>query len=161
VFQDYFRAVADSGMARARWAVTVGNEWRPGLFAGEEEALKQWRQLGEYVLWFEKQNQDYSSFAIWPSVVVVHDPKRQSTFDSFDILNMLAVRHVPHQIANEGSGVRSGAAAAGRVRRPAIVHQRRRHFDYGPALVGTAVSGRRSGEASGRRGWPYLEPADH
>jgi hypothetical protein len=98
VFQDYFRAVADSGMARARWAVTVGNEWRPGLFAGEEEALKQWRQLGEYVLWFEKQNQDYSSFAIWPSVVVVHDPKRQSTFDSFDILNMLAVRHVPHQV---------------------------------------------------------------
>ena len=33
--------------------MTVGNEWRAGLFAGEEEALKQWRQLGEYVLWFE------------------------------------------------------------------------------------------------------------
>jgi hypothetical protein len=72
--KDYLRAVADSGMAGARWIVSVGNEWRPGLFSGEKEAVKEWHQLGEYVLFFEAQNREFSSYEVSPSVLIVHDP---------------------------------------------------------------------------------------
>jgi hypothetical protein len=96
--KDYLRAVADSGMAGARWIVAVGNEWRPGLISGETKTLEEWRRLGEYIRFFEEHNRELSKFQLWPSVVVVHDPSGQSQFDSFDILNMLAVRQVPHRI---------------------------------------------------------------
>jgi hypothetical protein len=98
VFNDYARAVADSGMSGARWIVAVGDDWRPRLAAGEKEALEEWNKLSEYVRFFEGLNQRWKDFQVWPSVVVVHDPSDQSTFDSFDVLNMLAVRQVPHRI---------------------------------------------------------------
>ncbi len=96
--QDYLRAVADSGMAGASWVVAVGNEWRPGLFSGDKAALEEWRRLGEYVLFFQEQNRDFSEYEVSPSVLIVHDPSDQSQFDSFDILNMLAVRQIPHRV---------------------------------------------------------------
>jgi hypothetical protein len=85
-------------MAGARWIVAVGNEWRPGLFAGEKEVVEEWHRLGEYVLFFEAQNREFSSYEVSPSVLIVHDPSDQSQFDSFDILNMLAVRQIPHRV---------------------------------------------------------------
>lgn len=96
-FKDYVRAVADSGMSGARWVVALGDDWRPRLYLGEEEAIQQWQDLAEYVRFFEAKK-EWGNFKIWPSVVVVHDPKHQSSFDSFDTLNMLAVRHVPHRV---------------------------------------------------------------
>jgi hypothetical protein len=97
-FKDYLRVVADSGMAGARWVVAVGDDWRPRLLAGNQEALEEWRQLADAVRFFEKQNREWSRYRVSPSVVVVHDPSHQSAFDSFDVLNMLAVRQVPHRI---------------------------------------------------------------
>jgi hypothetical protein len=97
-FKDYLRAVADSGMAGARWVVAIGDDWRPRLYAGEKEAIDEWRKLADLVRFFEKQNHEWSRYQVWPSVVVVHDPSRQSAFDSFDVLNMLAVRQVPHRV---------------------------------------------------------------
>jgi len=95
--KDYMRAVADSGMAGARLVVALCDDWRPGLYGGDKEAIKQWRELAEHVRFFEAQK-EWKSFKVWPSVVVVHDPKHPSSFDTFDILNMLAVRHVPHRV---------------------------------------------------------------
>ena len=113
-FKDYTRAVADSGMAGARWVVAVGDDWRPGLFAGEKEALEEWHKLGEAVRFFETQNERWANFQLWPSVVVVHDPHGQGAFDSFDVLNMLAVRQVPHRVVLrpdfDKSGVMTGAS---------------------------------------------------
>jgi hypothetical protein len=97
-FKDYARAVADSGMSGAKWIVAVGDDWRPRLFAAEQEALDDWKKLQDYVRYFEGLNQQWKDFQIWPSVVVVHDPSNQSAFDSFDVLNMLAVRQVPHRV---------------------------------------------------------------
>jgi len=97
-FKDYARAVADSSMSGAKWIVAVGDDWRPRLFAAEKEALDEWKKLDEYVRFFEGLNQRWKEFQVWPSVVVVHDPGDQSAFDSFDVLNMLAVRQVPHRV---------------------------------------------------------------
>jgi hypothetical protein len=97
-FKDYARAVADSGMSGAKWVVAVGDDWRPRLLAGEPEALDDWKKLAEYVRFFEGLNQRWKDFQVLPSVVVVHDPTDQSAFDSFDVLNMLAVRQVPHRV---------------------------------------------------------------
>jgi hypothetical protein len=97
-FKDYARAVADSGMSGAKWIVAVGDDWRCGLLNREKEALDDWIKLNEYVRFFEGLNERWKDFQVWPSVVVVHDPSKQSAFDSFDVLNMLAVRQVPHRV---------------------------------------------------------------
>jgi transposase len=97
-FNDYVRAVADSGMSGAKWIVAVGDDWRPRLFAGDKEALEEWKKLNEYVRYFDGSDERWKDFQVWPSVVVVHDPSDQSSFDSFDVLNMLAVRQVPHRV---------------------------------------------------------------
>jgi hypothetical protein len=97
-FKDYLRAVADSGMSGAKWVVAIGDDWRPRLFAGEKEALEEWKKLNEYVRYFDGLDQRWKDFQIGPSVVVIHDPSDQSSFDSFDVLNMLAVRQVSHRV---------------------------------------------------------------
>jgi hypothetical protein len=85
-------------MSGARWIVAVGDDWRPGLFAGDPQAVAEWKKLQEYVRFFDGLRERWKHFRVSPSVVVVHDPGGRSSFDSFDILNMLAVRQVPHRI---------------------------------------------------------------
>ena len=96
-FTDHARAVADVGMAGGTWVVALGDAWRARLRAGEEEALAEWRRLGEHVKFFRNRD-DWHAFKNWPSVVVVHDPAADGEFDSFDVLNMLSVYHVPHRV---------------------------------------------------------------
>ncbi len=120
-YKDFVRAVADTGMAGGRWVVTLGDEWRRRLYRRDPEALAEWRQLAAYVQFFEDRS-EWRAFPVWPSVVVVHDPRAAGDFDSFDILNMLAVRHVPHRVV-----LRNDFAAAEVEPQPAIVA-----FDLAP-----------------------------
>ena len=96
-FEDHARAVADTGMAGGTWVVALGDEWRERLHKREEEALAEWRRLGEHVKFFSERRQS-RQFKDWPSVLVVHDPTGGGQFDSFDVLNMLSVYHVPHRV---------------------------------------------------------------
>ena len=96
-FADHARAVADVGMAGGTWVVALGDDLRERLHKGEDEALDEWRRLGEHVKFFGERQQ-WRAFKTWPSVVVVHDPAAGGEFDSFDVLNMLSVYHVPHRI---------------------------------------------------------------
>ncbi len=96
-FADHARAVADSGMAGGSWVVALGDDWRERIYAREEEAVAEWRRLGEQVTFFSKRD-EWRRFKTWPSVLVVHEPAGGSQFDSFDVLNMLSVYHVPHRV---------------------------------------------------------------
>jgi len=96
-FADHARAVADTAMAGGRWVVALGDDWRERLSKGEDEALAEWKRLGEHVKFFAER-EEWRRFQVWPSVVVVHDPEAEGQFDSFDVLNMLSVRHVPLQV---------------------------------------------------------------
>ncbi len=96
-FADHARSVADTGMAGGKWVVALGDDWRERLFKREDEALAEWKRLGEHVKFFAER-EDWRNFQAWPSVVVVHDPVADSQFDSFDVLNMLSVYHVPHRV---------------------------------------------------------------
>jgi hypothetical protein len=94
---EHIRAVADAGMAGARWVVALGDDWRVRLGRGDPEAREQWSELSRYVRFFE-ENKDWRKFPVWPSVVVVHDPATADAFATFDVLNMLGVRHIPHRV---------------------------------------------------------------
>lgn len=96
-FADHARAVADAGMAGGAWVVALGDDWRERLHKREEEALAEWRRLAEHARFFGER-QEWRRFKNWPSAVVVHDPAADSQFDSFDVLNMLSVYHVPHRV---------------------------------------------------------------
>lgn len=96
-FADHARAVADIGMAGGTWVVALGDDFRERLHKGDSDALVDWRRLGEHVRFF-REREEWRVFKNWPSVVVVHDPAAGGEFDSFDVLNMLSVYHVPHRV---------------------------------------------------------------
>jgi len=96
-FADHARAVADVGMAGGTWVVALGDDLRERIHKGDSDALQDWRRLGEYVKFF-RDREEWRAFESWPSVVVVHDPAAGGEFDSFDVLNMLSVYHVPHRV---------------------------------------------------------------
>jgi hypothetical protein len=160
-FKDYARAVADSGMSGGKWIVGIGDDWRPGLLANEAKALEDWKNLQEYVRFFEGLNQRWKDFQIWPSVVVVHDPANQSAFDSFDVLNMLAVRQVPHRIVlrpdfkPETVGERTGVVAFDHAPPDAAESQTLQSFAKGG---GTLVTGPRWSNAQAEAGaaFPHI-----
>ena len=95
--REYLRAVADSAMAGGRWVVALEPDWRARLAGGDNASLDSWRQLAALVAYFEanKQWRDYPAF---PGFVVVDDPQAPSAFAHGDLLNMLAVRQIPHKV---------------------------------------------------------------
>lgn len=95
--RDYVRAVADAAMAGSRWIVALDAGWQAGLAAGDEAILADWNKLGETIRFFD-QRPDWKDLPPQPALVLVHDPAKPSVFTTMDVLNMLAVRHVPHRV---------------------------------------------------------------
>lgn len=95
--RDYVRAVADAAMAGGRWIVALDAGWQEGLASGDESTLAAWKSLGEAVRFFDRRP-EWKEWRPQPALVLVHDPANPSVFTTMDVLNMLAVRHVPHQV---------------------------------------------------------------
>ena len=94
---DYIRAVADAAMAGGRWIVALDAGWQAGLAAGDKSTLASWKRLGETIRFFDRRP-EWKDLAPQPALVLVHDPNSPSVFTTMDVLNMLAVRHVPHRV---------------------------------------------------------------
>jgi hypothetical protein len=95
--RDYIRAVADAAMANGRWIVALDASWQTALAAGDQDVLAEWKKLGDAIRVFDARP-DWKSMLPEPALVLVRDPARPDVFATTDVLNMLAVRHVPHRV---------------------------------------------------------------
>ena len=109
--RDYVRAVADAAMAGGRWIVALDAGWQAGLAAGDPAVVADWKRLGETIRFFEELP-DWKMLPPKPALVLVHDPASPDVFTTADVLNMLAVRHVPHRVILR-SDLEAGRAPAG------------------------------------------------
>ncbi len=94
---DYVRAVADAAMAGGRWIVSLDAGWQSGLAAGDPAVVAGWKRLAETIRFFDARP-EWSDFRPHPALVLVLDRAEQSVFTTPDVLNMLAVRHVPYRV---------------------------------------------------------------
>lgn len=94
---EYLRAVADSAMAGGRWVVSLDADWRARLASGDQATLDGWRRIAGLAAYFE-EHKEWRGYPAYPGFVVVDDPQAPSAFAHGDMLNMLAVRQIPHKV---------------------------------------------------------------
>ena len=108
VAADYVRAVADTAMAGGRWAVTLDGEWQAGLIRGDPDKLEGWRAIAAAAAFFEA-HADWRALQPQAALAVAYDPVDPDQLSGQEVLNLLAVRHVPHRLVLRRS------VAAGRI----------------------------------------------
>jgi hypothetical protein len=101
----YCLAVADAAMAGARWIVSVDADLERRLLAGERNALKGWKQIENYVRYFEDKS-EWRKYRPYSQLAVVQDPASGGLLSGgmLDLLSVLhkAARPVPTSRLNPG-----------------------------------------------------------
>jgi hypothetical protein len=104
---DYTRAVADAAAAGGRWIISLGDDLRAKLRAGDAHALEIWRGISNYVKFFETHDA-WRSLAPYGKVGIILDPANQGLGDEY--LKLAARRQVPYQLLTR-SGLNAASVA--------------------------------------------------
>lgn len=89
----YLHAVGDAGMTGARWVVALDDDFNRRLLAREPAALKDWRQIGEHLKYYE-DHKDWRAMRAHSNLALVEDADTGALL-SGGVLDMIAVKHTP------------------------------------------------------------------
>jgi hypothetical protein len=89
----YLQAIADAGMSGGRWVLALDPDFAQRLHDGERAALRDWRQMGDLLAYFERHG-EWRHMQPYGQLAVVQDPAKGGLL-SGGILDMIAVKHTP------------------------------------------------------------------
>lgn len=89
----YLHAVGDAGMTGARWVVTLDEDFSRRLLARDPAALKDWKQIGAHLKYYE-DHKDWRSMRAHSNLALVEDADTGALL-SGGVLDMIAVKHTP------------------------------------------------------------------
>lgn len=89
----YLQAIADAGMSGARWVVAFDPDFARRLHAGDAAAVRDWRQMGDLLAFFER-HAEWRHMQPFGELALVQDLAKGGLL-SGGILDMIAVKHTP------------------------------------------------------------------
>ncbi len=89
----YLQTIGDAAMSGARWIVALDDEFNQRLLAHDPRALNQWKQIGQYLQFYE----DHNEWRNWQprSDLGIVEGVSSGALLSGGILDMIAVKHTP------------------------------------------------------------------
>lgn len=94
--RNYFQALADANFNGAAWVLALDEDFREGLFAGDERFVNEWHQIARG-LRFLAEAGEYARWREHGSLALIQDSDTGGLF-SGGFLDMLAARHIPATI---------------------------------------------------------------
>lgn len=89
----YLQAVAEAAMCGARWVVALDGDLEKRLYAGDANAVRDWRRIAD-MLAFVEQHREWMQWRATGQLALVQDV-RGGALLSGGILDMIAVKHTP------------------------------------------------------------------
>ena len=93
----YIIAVADSAASGAQWMVTLDDNLREGLPAGNANALKTWHSILDALAFFEKHRQ-WAAWDRWGSIGILSSFAGKDEFIGQEMLNLAARRNLLYRV---------------------------------------------------------------
>jgi len=93
----YTIAIADSAANGARWMVSLDDDLRKGLAAGNADALKTWRGMIAALAFFEK-HRSWTAWERWASIGILSNFAGKDEFLGQELLNLAARRNLLYRV---------------------------------------------------------------
>ncbi|MGQ9634228.1 MAG: hypothetical protein ACUVXB_08260 [Bryobacteraceae bacterium] len=98
----YLRSVADAAASGGRWIVVLGGKLRSGLYRKEPQPLALWKQVNDWLRFFEK-HAAWRESGPYGRVGIVLDAAGPNVAQSEEYLNLITRRHIPYRVIERSS----------------------------------------------------------
>ncbi|MCX6631334.1 MAG: hypothetical protein NTW28_27290 [Candidatus Solibacter sp.] len=98
----YNIAIADSAAAGARWIVSLDQQLRRGLAAGNGDAVQTWRNLLAMLAFFE-QHRKWSAWEPWGALGILSAFAGEYEFLGQEVLNLAARRNLHYRVLDRSA----------------------------------------------------------
>lgn len=89
----YLHAVGDANMTGARWVIALDDDFTRRLLARDATALKDWKQIGAHLKYYE-DHKEWRGMRAHSNLALVEDSDTGALL-SGGVLDMIAVKHTP------------------------------------------------------------------
>ncbi len=95
--KSYLMAIADAASRGGRWILSLDNVLAAGIRAGETEALRTWKAIGNATRFFDAHT-EWANYMPRAEMGVVSDFSGQNEFLSHELLNLLERANAPYRV---------------------------------------------------------------